>query len=233
MRALEIGTGEGLGAVNVVERPEPTPGHGEVLLRMRAVSLRCRDLITALTSAGRQPPVTPFSDGCGVVQAVGEGVGRVKVGDRVATLFFERWNSGRPTPLSQMSALGGGGRAAGAEWVVLNQDGVSKVPDFLTDHQVATLPCAALTAWRALFVDADLEPGGHRSGRSGRAGLSSGRTSRRPGCRGCGPRPRPCLRPRASARRPRPAPSTRHGWPAWRAGRRCTKGRSAARSCRP
>jgi NADPH:quinone reductase-like Zn-dependent oxidoreductase len=159
MRALEIGEGAGLDALKVVERPDPTPGHGEVLLRMRAVSLNYRDLITLQFSAGRQPPVTPFSDGCGIVEAVGEGVTRVAVGDRVATMFFERWNSGRPTPESQASALGGGGRAAGAERVVLHEDGVSKVPDHLSDHQVSTLPCAALTAWRALFEDARLEPG--------------------------------------------------------------------------
>lgn len=159
MRALEIGSGSGIEAVHIVERSDPKPGHGEVLLRMKTVSLNYRDLITVLTAAGRSPPVTPFSDGCGVVEAVGEGVTRVKVGDRVATLFFEKWNAGRASPQSQMSALGGGGRAAGAELVVLNQEGVSKVPDFLTDQQVATLPCAALTAWRALFEDARLEPG--------------------------------------------------------------------------
>jgi NADPH:quinone reductase-like Zn-dependent oxidoreductase len=157
MRALEIGTGEGIDAVHVVERPDPRPGHGEVLVRVKAVSLNYRDLITVLNSAGRN--ITPFSDGCGVVEAVGEGVTRVKVGDRVATLFFEHWNAGRPTPEARASALGGGGRAAGAEKVVLHEDGVSKVPDFLTDHQVATLPCAALTAWRAMFEDARLEPG--------------------------------------------------------------------------
>jgi NADPH:quinone reductase-like Zn-dependent oxidoreductase len=157
MRALEIGTGEGLAAVHVVERPDPQPGHGEVVLRMKAVSLNYRDLITVLTAGGRT--LTPFSDGCGVVEAVGEGVTRVKVGDRVATLFFEHWNAGRPSTEARASALGGGGRAAGAERVVLHQDGVSKVPDFLTDHQVATLPCAALTAWRAMFDDARLEPG--------------------------------------------------------------------------
>jgi NADPH:quinone reductase-like Zn-dependent oxidoreductase len=158
MRALEIGQGEGLDAVKLVERPEPELGYGEVRLKMRAVSLNYRDLITALTAAGR-PAFTPFSDGCGVVEAVGEGVTRVKVGDRVATMFFEHWNSGRASPRSQASALGGGGRGAGAERVVLSQEGVSKVPYFLTDHQVATLPCAGLTAWRALFEDARLEPG--------------------------------------------------------------------------
>ena len=151
MRVLEIGAGSGLDAIKVVERPDPTPGHGEVLLRMKAVSLNYRDLLSTLAVIGRDPPATPFSDGCGVVEAVG---------DRVATLFFEHWNAGRATPQSQMSALGGGNkRAVGAELVVLSQEGVSKVPDFLTDQQVATLPCAALTAWRGLFEDANLEPG--------------------------------------------------------------------------
>ncbi len=158
MKALEIGEGAGLEAVHMVDKADPKPGHGEVLLRMKAVSLNYRDLITVLTAAGREP-FTPFSDGCGVVEAVGEGVTRVKVGDRVATLFFERWNAGRATPEARATALGGGGRAAGSQFVVLHEDGVSKVPDFLTDHQVATLPCAALTAWRAMFDDARLEPG--------------------------------------------------------------------------
>ena len=159
MKALEVGDGEGLAALRVVERPDPAPGFGEVLLRMKAVSLNYRDLLTVLGSGGRQPPLTPFSDGCGVVEAVGEGVSRVRVGDQVATLFFEHWNAGRPTPRSQSSPLGAGGRAAGAELVVLHEDGVSRVPDFLTDHQVATLPCAGLTAWRAMFEDTRLEPG--------------------------------------------------------------------------
>jgi NADPH:quinone reductase-like Zn-dependent oxidoreductase len=159
MRALEIGEGQGFEALKVVERPDPTPGPGEVLVRITAVSLNYRDLITVLMSAGRTPAVTPFSDGCGVVEAVGEGVSRVAVGDRVATCFFEHWNSGRPTPKSQATALGGGGRAAGAELVVLHEDGVIKPPKHLSDHQVATLPCAGVTAWRAMFEDARLEPG--------------------------------------------------------------------------
>lgn len=159
MRALEIGQGAGLDALTVVERPDPVPGYGEVLIRMKAVSLNYRDLFTVMVSAGRTPPVTPFSDGCGIVEAVGEGVTRVAVGDRVATCFFEHWNAGRPTPRSQASALGGGGRAAGAELVVLHEDGVVRPPPHLSDHGVATLPCAAVTAWRALFEDARLEPG--------------------------------------------------------------------------
>ena len=157
MKALEIGDGAGLDRLSVVEKPNPTPGHGEVLLRMRAVSLNYRDLMTALFPP--RTPMTPFSDGCGIVEAAGPGVTRVKVGDRVATLFFENWICGPPAMDKAMSALGGGRRGAGEELVVLNQDGVSKVPDFLTDHQVATLPCAALTAWRSLFCDARLEPG--------------------------------------------------------------------------
>ena len=103
--------------------------------------------------------ITPFSDGCGGVEAVGDGVTRVQPGDRVATLFFQRWISGPPNLDKLSSSLGSPIPGAGRELAVFSADGVSKVPDFLTDQQVATLPCAALTAWRALFEDADLKPG--------------------------------------------------------------------------
>lgn len=163
MRALQIAEPWGLDYLKVVEVPTPEPGHGEVLVRMRAVSLNYRDylMVNGAYSRGsaQAGTVTPFSDGCGVVEAVGPGVSRVKPGDRVSTLFFQNWVSGRPTLAKLTSSLGFPVPGAGREYAVFSQEGVSKVPDFLTDQQVATLPCAALTAWRALFDDARLEPG--------------------------------------------------------------------------
>ncbi|WP_293899776.1 NAD(P)-dependent alcohol dehydrogenase [Phenylobacterium sp.] len=164
MRALNVAAPWGFDAIQVVDKPDPTPGPGEVLVRMKAVSLNYRDLLMVQGMYGRAPTssgdvITPFSDGCGVVEAVGVGVTRVKPGDRVATLFFQGWISGPATLEKAGTALGFPIPGAGAELQTFNQDGVSKVPDFLSDQQVATLPCAALTAWRALFEDADLQPG--------------------------------------------------------------------------
>jgi NADPH:quinone reductase-like Zn-dependent oxidoreductase len=163
MRALEVANPWGFDQLKVVERADPIPGPGQVLVRMKAVSLNYRDLLMVQGVYGRGPAIsgaiTPFSDGCGVVEAVGPGVSRVAVGDRVSTLFFQNWNSGRATVEKLTSALGFPIPGAGAELQVFSQDGVSRVPDFLTDNQVATLPCAALTAWRGLFEDARLEPG--------------------------------------------------------------------------
>jgi NADPH:quinone reductase-like Zn-dependent oxidoreductase len=163
MRALKVAAPWGLDAIEVVDAPEPKPGPGEVLVRMRAVSLNYRDLLMVQGIYGRAPSgagaITPFSDGCGIVEAVGEGVTRLQPGDRVATMFFQRWISGPPNLDKLSSSLGSPIPGAGRELAVFSQDGLSKVPEFLSDQQVATLPCAALTAWRALFVDGDLEPG--------------------------------------------------------------------------
>ncbi len=161
MRALQLTDGVGLDHLQVVEAPDPKPGPSEVLVRMRAVSLNYRDLLMVNGIYGRETPLplTPFSDGCGVVEAVGSKVTRFKLGDRVATMFFQNWIAGKPTPEGLASALGIPIPGAGRELAAFHEDGLSKVPDFLTDHQVATLPCAALTAWRALFEDARLQPG--------------------------------------------------------------------------
>ena len=164
MRALHVTEPWGVDRVEVVDAPDPTPGPGEVLVRMRAVSLNYRDLLMVQglynrRAAGAAEVIIPFSDGCGVVEAVGEGVTRVKPGDRVATLFFQNWISGPPTLEKLSSSLGFPIPGAGRELATFSQHGVSKVPEFLSDQQVSTLPCAALTAWRALFVDGDLNPG--------------------------------------------------------------------------
>jgi len=161
MRTLQLTDGVGLEHLKVVEAPDPKPGPSEVLVRMRAVSLNYRDLLMVSGVYGREAPLplTPFSDGCGMVEAVGSQVTRFKVGDRVATMFFQNWIAGKPTPEGLASALGLPIPGAGRELAAFHQDGLSKAPDFLTDHQVATLPCAALTAWRALFEDARLQPG--------------------------------------------------------------------------
>lgn len=165
MRALELNYPWGTENLKLVEHPDPTPERGEVVVRMRAVSLNYRDtLIAAMGGYGLQPEgsprLIPFSDGCGVVEAVGEGVTRVAVGDRVSTLFFPNWVAGERTPENGAGVLGSqGGDGAGRDLALLPEGAVSHVPDFLTDEEVSTLPCAALTAWRALFVDAHLQPG--------------------------------------------------------------------------
>jgi NADPH:quinone reductase-like Zn-dependent oxidoreductase len=162
MRALSVQAPWGFDEIKLVEAPDPAPGPGEVLVRMRAASLNYRDLLMVqgvYTRAPQAAAITPFSDGCGIVEAVGAGVTRVQPGDRVATMFFQNWISGPPTQAKLMSSLGSPIPGVGRELGVFSQDGVSKVPEFLTDQQVATLPCAALTAWRALFEDAALRPG--------------------------------------------------------------------------
>jgi NADPH:quinone reductase-like Zn-dependent oxidoreductase len=164
MRQLNVAAPWGLDAIQVVEKPDPKPAPGHVLVRMKAVSLNYRDLLMVNGMYGRGSAsttdvITPFSDGCGVVEAVGEGVTRVKAGDRVATLFFQGWISGPPALDKVVTALGFPIPGAGSELQTFSEQGVSKVPEFLSDQQVATLPCAALTAWRGLFEDADLQPG--------------------------------------------------------------------------
>jgi NADPH:quinone reductase-like Zn-dependent oxidoreductase len=165
MRILELSYPWGTKNLTLQERPDPQPGRGEVVVRMRAVSLNFRDTVIIakggyVADGEGAPAVIPFSDGCGIVQAIGEGVTSVVVGDRVSTMFFPNWNAGPPAPEKAAGALGvSGAPGAARELALFPERAVSKVPAYLTDHEVATLPCAALTAWRAMFVDARLQPG--------------------------------------------------------------------------
>jgi NADPH:quinone reductase-like Zn-dependent oxidoreductase len=161
MKAYEIRDGFGLDHLHLADRPDPTPGPGEVLVRVRAVSLNFRDLlVTRGVYNPRMPlPRIPCSDAAGQVEAVGPGVSRVKVGDRVNGTFMQRWTAGALSDEAARSDLGGSLEGVLAEYAVFREEGVVPVPEHLTDEEAATLPCAALTAWHALLAEGSLRPG--------------------------------------------------------------------------
>lgn len=162
MRAYEIQGAFGLENLRPVERPEPgDPPPGQVLLEMRAISLNYRDLMTVEgTYNPKQPlPLVPCSDGVGRVLAVGEGVRRVAVGDRVLPIFAQGWIAGEPTRERLRSTLGGPLDGTLRERMLVSAEGVVHAPEHLSDEEAATLPCAAVTAWSALVTDGGLTGG--------------------------------------------------------------------------
>jgi NADPH:quinone reductase-like Zn-dependent oxidoreductase len=158
MRAVVLESAYGLDNLRVVEKPDPVPGAGQIVVDVKAATLNYRDLATVTAPSGRTPFV-PCSDGAGLVSAVGAGVTRVKVGDHVAPLFFQGWFAGDPTPERLGGALGGTLDGVLQEKVLLSEQGVTPVPSGYSDEEAATLPCAALTAWRGLVVDGQVKSG--------------------------------------------------------------------------
>jgi len=148
--------------LKLCDEEDRRPGLKEVAIRIRATSLNYRDLKVA-TGAYEQrtikPQLIPLSDGVGEVVEAGPGVTRVKVGDRVAAIFLQRWLAGRVDPVYASSALGGPSDGVLAERIVFSEEGVVPIPAYLSFEEAATLPCAAVTAWHALFARGRLTAG--------------------------------------------------------------------------
>jgi NADPH:quinone reductase-like Zn-dependent oxidoreductase len=142
----------GLDHLEKVELPMLQIAAGMVLIRVHAVSLNYRDLmvVKGLYNPKMTLPRIPCSDGAGEVVSVGEGVERVKVGDRVCGIFMQRWLDGPLTAERSKEALGGDVDGMLAEYVLLAEDGVVHFPEHLSYEEAATLPCAGVTAWNAL-----------------------------------------------------------------------------------
>lgn len=142
----------GIDKLETRESAMPEPGPGEVVVEVHACSLNYRDLMTVEGKYNPKMPLprVPLSDGAGVVHAVGEGVTRVKAGDRVAAIFMQNWLDGAPDAQKYRGALGGDIDGMAAQYVKLHSDGVVRLPEHLSYAQAATLPCAAVTAWSAL-----------------------------------------------------------------------------------
>jgi NADPH:quinone reductase-like Zn-dependent oxidoreductase len=161
MKVYEIQQSFGIDALALAERPEPRPGPGQVLVKMRALSLNYRDLLVVkgFYNPKLRRPMIPVSDGVGEVVATGDGVTSVKPGERVAGAFMQQWVAGGVTEAAARSALGGAIDGLLAEYAVLHENGVVRPPAHLTDEEASTLPCAAVTAWHGLVLAGRLRAG--------------------------------------------------------------------------
>jgi NADPH:quinone reductase-like Zn-dependent oxidoreductase len=151
-----------LSDLKLVERPEPRPGSGEVLVRLRAASLNYRDLVTTAGGYGshqRQKDLIPLSDGAGEIVDVGAGVTAWKTGDRVAGHIFPKWLSGPPTEARLSASLGGSVNGVACEYRVFGENEILPVPEHLSFEEAAALPCAALTAWVSVIAQGQAGPG--------------------------------------------------------------------------
>ncbi|ALN56734.1 oxidoreductase, zinc-binding dehydrogenase family protein [Lysobacter enzymogenes] len=161
MKAYRIRAGRGIDSLALAEEAPAPLGAGQVRLRVRAVSLNFRDLMVAdgRYPAGGDRAVIPASDAVAEVIELGPGATRWALGDRVATSFFPHWHAGAASAHATREPFGADADGVLAEQIVVSQESVFAVPAHLDDAQAATLTCAGVTAWNALFVEAGLRPG--------------------------------------------------------------------------
>ncbi len=139
----------------------PQLGPHDLLVEMRACSLNYRDIMVArgIYNPKQALPLIPLSDGAGVVTEVGSHVSAFRKGDRVMPTFMQNWSAGELTPAASKSALGAALDGVLRKQAVFNENGLVKIPDHLSFEEAACLPCAALTAWNALFESGKIKPG--------------------------------------------------------------------------
>lgn len=159
MKQAVLQSGKGIETLAVLDVPMPPHGPGEVLVRLRAATLNFRDVIMAkglIPGIAKEPEMVPLSCAAGVVEAVGDGVTRVKVGDRVSPTFTLGWIDGAQKSLDM---LGGSVDGVAREYAVWKAEDLVRNPDELGDLEAATLACAGLTAWSALTAFRPTQPG--------------------------------------------------------------------------
>ena len=160
MRALQLRAPASLDNLTLVDLADPgDPGLGEIRVRLTASSLNFHDYAVVVGMIPAADGRIPMSDGAGTVEAVGEGVTQFKSGDTVVSIFFPDWIDGAPPATAFRGVPGDGVDGYAREVVVTPQHWFTRVPQGYSAAEAATLTCAGLTAWRALFVDGSTQPG--------------------------------------------------------------------------
>lgn len=139
-------------------QPRP-PAAGEVRVRIHASSLNYHDYVLVSGGIPADDGRVPMTDGAGVVLEAGPGMVSLKPGDRVMSLFFPDWQGGRATPENTATLPGDRNHGFACEEVTVPAHWFTRAPAGYSHAEAATLPCAALTAWRALMVDGPLLAG--------------------------------------------------------------------------
>lgn len=159
MKAYEIQQ-FGIENLALVELDEPKPNANEVLVKFHAASLNYRDLmmVKGAYNPKLKMPIVLLSDGAGEVVEVGANVTKWKAGDRVCPIFMQGWIDEEINFQKARTALGGDLNGVLREFGAFDENGLVRIPDHLSYEEAATLPCAAVTAYNALFVSGCLKP---------------------------------------------------------------------------
>ncbi|WP_137871772.1 NAD(P)-dependent alcohol dehydrogenase [Sphingopyxis sp. 2PD] len=160
MKAIQLRAPASLDNLTLVDIADPgDPGPGEIRVRLSASSLNFHDYAVVMGMLPAADGRIPMSDGAGTVEAVGEGVTQFKPGDTVVSIFFPEWIDGVPPATAFRGVPGDGIDGYARELAVTPQHWFTRVPQGYSAAEAATLTCAGLTAWRALFVDGVTQPG--------------------------------------------------------------------------
>jgi len=159
MKVAAVKKPGGPGNLIIEDRADPKPAVGEILVRIYASSLNYHDFVVVMGGIPTDDGRIPMSDGAGEVVAVGEGGTKFKPGDKVVSLFFPNRQAGEIEAAGFASVPGDGADGFGAELVAAPETSFTRMPEGYSYQEAATLPCAALTAWRALMVEAKVKPG--------------------------------------------------------------------------
>ncbi len=152
----------GLDNLVLGDTPAPKPQVGELLVKVGAVSLNFRDkaIVDGIYEPHMVPkPLIPVSDVAGTVVALGDGVNRFKIGDRVNSHLYSRWLDGEPGPNEPDYCFGSPLPGGLAEYMIIHEESAVRVPDNLSDEEASTLPIAALTAWYSLVDYGQIQAG--------------------------------------------------------------------------
>lgn len=159
VQVVRVGSPASLETLSMAIGEEREPGVGEVRVELHASSLNFHDYLVVAGALATEPGRVPMSDGAGVVVQLGEGVTALAIGDHVVSTFYPDWVAGRPTAQALATLPGDRTDGFARTSVVAPARAFTKAPQGWTHEDAATLPCAALTAWRALFVEATVNPG--------------------------------------------------------------------------
>ncbi|MFT4768772.1 MAG: NADPH:quinone reductase-like Zn-dependent oxidoreductase [Glaciecola sp.] len=159
MQCIQITKPGGLDQLKLCEASSRAPQAGELQVRVHASSLNFHDYLVAAGLLPVGEGRIPMSDGAGEVVAVGEGVSDFAVGDRVMSCFFPNWQEGEATLEGLLGVPGDHEDGFASQSVTMSAKGFSPMPRHMSFAEAATLPCAALTAWRALVEETNLRSG--------------------------------------------------------------------------
>lgn len=150
----------GIENLTLTERETPEPKETEVVVKFHAASLNYRDLmmVNGWYNPNLKRPRVPLSDGAGEVVSVGSAVTKWKIGDRVTPIFMQGWIDGAIDFQKARTALGGDVDGVLREFGAFDENGLVCIPEHLSYEEAATLPCAAVTAYHALFCSGGLKP---------------------------------------------------------------------------